>query len=137
MTSMTGGCLCGRVRFSATDVETHHHACHCGMCRRWNGGPAFSAAVGGIRFESADEIAVYASSDWAERGFCGHCGSNLFYRMIDKNAYYVSVGAFDDPAPFVLSGEIFVDHQPAGYRFAGDQPRLTEAETLALIMGEA
>lgn len=40
----TGGCLCGAVRFSVEHVETHHHACHCGMCRRWSGGSAFFAA---------------------------------------------------------------------------------------------
>jgi hypothetical protein len=41
------------------------------------------------------------------------------------------VGAFDDPAPFRLVREICIDHRPEGYAFAGDHPRLTEAETLA------
>jgi hypothetical protein len=32
-------------------------------------------------------------------------------------------------------GEIFVDNKPAGYAFAGDHPRLTEAEFLAQFSG--
>ena len=26
----------------------------------------------------------YRSSDWAERGFCNECGSQMFYRMDDR-----------------------------------------------------
>lgn len=32
---------------------------------------------------------------------------------------------------FRLATEIYIDHKPAGYAFAGDHPQLTEAETLA------
>ena len=42
------------------------------------------------------------------------------------------VGAFDDTDSFALNAEIFIDRKPASYDFAGDHPRLTEAETIAL-----
>jgi hypothetical protein len=45
----------------------------------------------------------------------------------------VSVGAFDDSAPFRLAREIFIDKKPAGYAFAGDHPRWTEEETFARL----
>ena len=35
---MTGGCLCGAVRWSASAPPRDIHHCHCGMCRRWTGG---------------------------------------------------------------------------------------------------
>ena len=41
------------------------------------------------------------------------------------------VGAFDDPSPFRLVEEIFIDKKPAGYALSGNHPRLTEAETFA------
>ena len=126
-----GGCLCGAVRFRAHDVETHYHACHCGMCRRWAGGPLLAATVGRIDLLSADDLVRYPSSDWAERGFCRRCGSSLFYYLKPAQQYAVAVGAFDDPAPFALTGEIYIDHKPRGYAFAGDHPRRTEAEVLA------
>ena len=131
MAAGTGKCLCGAVRFTAQGVETHHHACHCGMCRRWSGGPLFAAACEHVTFEGDEAIATYQSSDWAERGFCKVCGTNLFYRLKSTGQYIMSVGAFDDPAPFKLAGELFIDLKPPGYTFAGDHPRLTEAETFA------
>lgn len=129
MTDASGGCLCGKVRFKAHNVDEKFHACHCGMCRRWGGSPAFAAMTGKIEFENEDQIGIYDSSEWAERGFCKHCGSNLFYRL-KSGEHFMLVGAFDDPAPFKMIGEIYVDHQPDGYRFAGDLTRLTEAEFL-------
>ena len=131
MTERTGGCLCGAVRFTASDVETNHHACHCGMCRKWSGGPMLAAMTGAIRFETSDALARYESSTWAERGFCRRCGSSLFYFLKPTGQYSVAVGAFDDPTDFRLAEEIYVDHQPPGYAFAGARPRLTEAEVLA------
>jgi len=129
---MTAGkCLCGAVRFTAGGIETHHHACHCGMCRRWTGGPVFAAAVESVSFEGADNLVRYGSSDWAERGFCQRCGSHLFYYLKPADQYLMCVGAFDDASPFELAREIFVDHQPAGYAFAGNLERLTEAQVLA------
>lgn len=38
------------------------------------------------------------------------------------------VGAFDDASPFELAREIFVDHKPGGYAFAGNLQRRTEAQ---------
>ena len=83
----------------------------------------------GVTFASTDALARYASSDWAERGFCKTCGTNLFYFLKPTQSYFMSVGTFDDPAPFRLTREIFIDRKPDGYAFAGDHPRWTEAET--------
>lgn len=129
----TGGCLCGAVRFTASDADAQVHACHCSMCRRWNGGPGLSVAVGSIEFDGADDLARYPSSDWAERGFCRRCGSNLFYRLKEADHYIVSLGAFDDQDRFRLAGEIFIDEKPASYAFAGEHPRMTGEEFLASL----
>jgi hypothetical protein len=131
-TSRSGGCLCGAVRFVAEGVETGYHACHCGMCRRWSSGaPFFGAPVERVVFSPSEQLARYASSEWAERGFCRACGSNLFYFLKATQTYTMCVGAFDDAASFRLAREIFVDQQPEGYCFAGERPRLTEAEVFA------
>jgi hypothetical protein len=133
MPAGSGQCLCGAVRFTASDVETRHHVCHCGMCRRWSGGPAFAAVAQGVAFEGEENIARYRSSDWAERCFCKKCGTSLFYFFVPDALYFMSVGIFDTPGDFSVAGEIFIDHKPAGYDLAGDHPRKTEAEHLAEI----
>ena len=128
--SQKGQCLCGAVSFTADEVKAHFGACHCRMCQRWSGGIFLTANARGLTFEGADDIAIYRSSDWAERGFCRKCGSLLFYRLLKADDYEICIGAFDDQSQFVLASEIFVDLKPAGYALAGDHPRLTEAETL-------
>ena len=131
LASATGHCLCGAVTFIATDVDPHFHVCHCGMCRRHAGAPTMSVMVGGITFQGEVDILRYKSSDWAERGSCRKCGGHLFYRLLEPSQYLMSAGTFDDATPFSLGVEIFIDHKPAGYAFAGDHPRETEAEVLA------
>jgi len=136
MTAQSGGCLCGAVTFTAAEVGAAHHACHCGMCRRWAGSPLLAASADGLAFAGEENISVYDSSDWAERGFCKVCGSSLFYRLKETGGYHIPVGVFDDQSSFHIVGEIFHDRKPPGYDFAGDHPRLTEAETMAMFEGE-
>lgn len=131
MASKSGHCLCGAVRFTAQDVSDHHHACHCGMCRRWTGGPAFAVPVGDAVWEGHEHIGRYASSEWGERGFCKQCGSGLFFRFVSKDEYYINAGAFDDDSGFTLVGEIYVDEQPPGYRFSEGLDRMTGDDFLA------
>jgi hypothetical protein len=131
--TMTGRCLCGEVTFSAEEVETKFHACHCGMCRRWSGGaPFFATRVGKVTF-AGGEVGRYDSSDWASRGFCKACGTTLFYFLKPAQAYMMGVGTFDDQQPFALHREIFIDKKPAGYALSGDHERWTEEETFARL----
>jgi hypothetical protein len=131
MASSTGQCLCGAVRFKAENAERHHHACHCGMCRRWSGGPVFAAPVASVSFQGEVHIGRFDSSEWAQRGFCRQCGSHLFYYLKHAKQYSICVGAFDEAAAFRLEREIFVDHKPPGYAFAGQLEKLTEEQVFA------
>lgn len=100
------------------------------MCRRWSGGAAFfGASCTDVVFDDTASIGRYASSPWAERGFCRNCGTVLFYFLRPTKSYTMSVGTFDDQRPFALVREICIDRKPEGYAFAGDHPRWTEAET--------
>ncbi len=119
-----GRCLCGAVTFEAREVSSEVHACHCSMCRRWNGGPAMAVEVGSVTFDGEPNITRFESSEWAARGFCQRCGSNLFY-LLKPNRYMMWCGAFDEQ-PFRLAGEIYLADKPAGYEFAGDHPRYAE-----------
>jgi hypothetical protein len=101
------------------------------MCRRWSSGALLCAAATGVTFTGTESLATYRSSAWAERGFCKACGSSLFYLLKPTGQYFMCVGAFDDPSELRLTSEIYIDHKPEGYAFAGEHPRLTEAEVLA------
>jgi len=81
---VTGGCYCGAVRYEA-DVFLHSaYYCHCTTCQKTSGQPAEIAVpvkVGSLRFTNEQPL-YYTSSDWAERGFCKHCGSRMIFRPL-------------------------------------------------------
>lgn len=132
MLTRTGRCLCGAVTFEAGFGDLAYGACHCGMCRRWAGGPFFAKEAEAVRVTAgADRILAYRSSDWAERASCAACGAHLWYLLRPAGRHYVSVGALDDQSDLVLAAEIYVDHRPPGYALAGDLRRMTEAEVIA------
>ena len=134
---LEGQCLCGRVRLAATVREID--ACHCGQCRKWNGGPAFALDSGGAVevLEGEAHIKTYASSEWAERAFCAECGSGLWYRLTlegpAKGYTTAMAGLFEGLEAVPFAKEIFVDDQPGWYGFAGERPRLTGAEAVAMF----
>jgi hypothetical protein len=129
---VTGGCLCGAVRFTAAPANRHVDACHCGMCRRWAAGPFFARDCGGtLKIEDASSLGVYRSSEWAERLFCKKCGTPLFYRLIEPNTHFVSAEAFDDREGYTFSTQIFTDDKPAYYDFANKTRTMTGAEVFA------
>ncbi len=79
-----GACLCGSVRFLVPEDSLWVAHCHCSLCRRahgagfvtWAGYPAAAC-----RIDDPDRrLRWYASTPGAERGFCVHCGSSLFFR---------------------------------------------------------
>jgi hypothetical protein len=124
-----GSCLCGAVSFTTSNFSKKVCACHCGMCRKWSGGPFMEVECGAeTSFKGEENIAVYNSSDWAERGFCNKCGSHLFYRLKESNQYMIPVGLFDDQTPFVFDSQVFIDKKPAFYSFANQTNDMTEAE---------
>ncbi len=98
---ITGGCLCGAVRYEASGPPRDVQYCHCRMCQKNTGG-AFSVLAGfradGFRITRGGPT-FYKSSDIVERGFCANCGSSLVYRYFDPDHLYVwvSVGTLDNP----------------------------------------
>ena len=130
---MNGKCLCGKITVTTSD-QSHIDACHCGICRRWGGGPALGICCGSdVQIEGTDKLKVYKSSEWAERAFCGECGTHLFYRLVPKNEYFVPAGLFQNQVEFEFKEQIFIDMKPSYYEFANKTVNLTQAEVFAKL----
>lgn len=99
---MTGGCQCGRIRFSVEAEPEEAYLCHCRMCQRATGG----VSIAFVSFKQADiawerEPDWYASSPIAKRPFCASCGTPLGFRFNEGSAHMdLTVGSFDDPSQF-------------------------------------
>ena len=127
-----GSCLCGAVKITAKNLSESVGACHCHMCRKWGGGPLLAADCGtDVSFQGDVNIAVFNSSEWAERGFCKTCGSHLFYRIKQNQQYIIPAGLFGDDQSFVFDHQVFVDEQPEFYQFANETENMTGAEVFA------
>ena len=132
MIEARGSCLCGATRIIARSVSKNVGACHCSMCRKWGGGPLMAVDCGtDVAFEGEENISVYNSSEWAERGFCNKCGSHLFYRLKESKQYVIPVGLFDDDELFVFDHQVFIDEKPTFYSFANATIDMTGAEVFA------
>ena len=132
-----GSCLCRAVTFEILEEVRETGACHCMICRKWSGGVYLAVEVAAGNLRVSGEVQAYTSSTWAERCFCPKCGSSLWYRLTAEGpmqgTYHLAFGTLDDRDDVRMQGEIFVDRKPDAYSFAGDHPRLTEAEFLASI----
>lgn len=127
-----GSCLCTAVSLSATSIDRHIAACHCSMCRKWGGGALLAVECGSdVSFQGEENIGIYQSSEWAERGFCKQCGSHLFYRLKQNNQYYIPAGIFDNDEGLVFEHQVFIDEKPAYYSFANETKNITGAELFA------
>jgi len=107
----TGRCLCGAVRFEVHAPLRDVVLCHCGECRRWGGHvTAMTAAQAGqLRF-TADSglrwIDSPQSAAHARRGFCGECGSSLFWDAPDRETISIAAGALDEPTGLRTTSQI-------------------------------
>ncbi len=100
---LTGGCLCGGVRFEVTEPLVSSGYCHCTRCQRRTGtGASASGRIvpGSLRIKSGEElIRSYAPEDGFLKVFCSGCGSALWSQSPDDpEVISVRLGAFDgDP----------------------------------------
>ena len=128
-----GRCLCGAVSFTVEEKNRHVGACHCGMCRGWGGGPLLAVECGtGVAFKGEENISVFDSSEWAERGFCSSCGTHLFYRLKESRQHFIPAGLFAEQQDFIFDHQVFIDKKPDYYSFANPTKDMTEAEIFAM-----
>ena len=101
MQTMTGGCQCGRVRYSAKVDPAQAYACHCKMCRSATGG-AWTAYINVSLADLAweHEPDWYGSSAIAHRPFCSQCGTPLGFAFLEGENLDLTIGSFDDPTAF-------------------------------------
>jgi len=100
---LTGGCLCGGVRFRVDAPLVVATYCHCTRCQRRTGTAASAQAriqPGSLTVTQGEElIRTYAPPDGFPKLFCGTCGSALWSRSPDDpDIISIRLGAFDgDP----------------------------------------
>lgn len=122
-----GGCLCGGVRYEVRGRLRDVIACHCSQCRRTSGHfvAATQARSADLVLTASATLRWYRSSDAAERGFCGFCGGNLFWRPTAPGADVTSImaGTVDVPTGLALARHIYAADKSDYYSIGDAVPQ--------------
>ena len=123
---ITGGCLCGEIRYQINEPSIDTNYCHCRMCQRFSGAPVVAATAfpreavvftqGNPKYfeVTREHAAFYKSSLIAERGFCPNCGSSLLYRpLVTRWSDWVAIftASLDNPEDFGPGWHLGVESQ--------------------------
>ena len=125
MNHLHGSCNCGSIRFTLSLPLAEATACHCTQCRKHSGHHFASANVpkSAVALTGDESLVWYRSSDKVRRGFCGRCGSWLFWEPLHRDWTSVALGAIDGPTGLQLERHIFVASKGDYYAIADGLPQ--------------
>jgi len=125
---LPGGCLCGGVRFLVTERPLGVVNCHCSQCRRFHGhfGAYITVPRETVFFDADATLAWYRSSESAQRGFCSHCGSSLFWKGDENPLVDIAAGSLDQPSGLVTLRHTYVESKADYYEIEDALERFPE-----------
>ncbi|MDN2579683.1 GFA family protein [Aquibium sp. ELW1220] len=107
MEGVTGGCLCGGVRFVAQGKPYRVGICHCLDCRKHHGALFHASAI----FPQQAVTVDGETRGYEGRHFCPRCGSPVFARSGDETEVYL--GSLDEPDRFEPTYELWTVRREA------------------------
>jgi hypothetical protein len=133
MMRITGGCLCGAIRFEGESVPQFQVACYCSHCRRTSGAghsAMMGFADGAIQITpGAQEFASRADSgNDTVRAFCPTCGSGIYSRTAGMpHLIFLRASTLDDPSLFSPQLAVWTARAPAWDAVPTHLPAYAEA----------
>lgn len=110
--ALKGRCLCEKVRYTVEGEARDVINCHCSRCRRSTGHfmAATRAAVDEVTI-TGDSLKWYQPVDGTYYGFCGDCGSTLFWRADrTKESISIAAGTLTPPTGLKTTKAIYLDY---------------------------
>jgi hypothetical protein len=129
MSSLAGGCWCGRVRYRVADEFLYASNCHCSRCRAATGS-AFKPFAGIERkklelTDGADALLVTGEDELNDTR-CGACGSLLYSVVRDGGYVHVALGSLADAPAMRPTKHIFVGSKAPWFEITDDLPQFEE-----------
>ena len=125
-----GGCVCGGVRYEVIGKLRDVIACHCEQCRRTSGHFVAATACRKSNFSLVhqDSLKWYSAVAGFRRGFCGECGSSLFFEEVGGERVSIAAGSLDKPQGLSIAAHIFVSEAGDYYAIDDGVPRSQRGE---------
>ena len=138
---LSGGCLCGGVRYQLTGACRDIINCHCENCRRTHGHIAAYTSVNRSDLALINQQTLrwyHDESPDTYRGFCNHCGASLFWDARDESdKVAVSAGSLDDSGELKTIGHVYVSEAGKYYQINDELPSFETGNAGALESDES
>jgi len=121
---VSGGCDCGGVRYEVRGKLRDVIACHCLQCRRTSGHFVAATACrrGAFRLVKQATLKWYVAVPGFRRGFCGECGSSLFFEEVGGERVSIAAGSLDEPQGLKTVAHIFASEAGDYYQIDASVP---------------
>jgi len=109
---LTGGCMCGTVRYELKSDPFDCGYCHCRTCQLSSGSPAmvFASVPAGdlVWVTGGDRVKSVTSSSFGHRDYCADCGTPFLMKVNHQpETVDFSVATLDDPNAIAPTFHIF------------------------------
>jgi len=119
---VTGGCLCGAVRYELNAPMLFGGFCYCNDCRKATGSHSASMGVPLDALTVTGETRDYSrpgdSGGTVTRKFCPQCGSGVYSSGSRPGVVMLKAGTLDDPENFKPMASVYASRAPSW-----DKPR--------------
>jgi hypothetical protein len=113
-TALTGGCMCGAIRYTISVPVTELRACHCTTCQKGSGTQgSVNAVIPASAFNLTQGTpkrydCLADSGRTLYRCFCGDCGSPIYsQRATALDTLVVRAGTLDNPGDMKITANIW------------------------------
>ena len=130
MSTMTGGCLCGQLRYEISGQADCTVHCHCRACRRTTGAAISTWTTVAIEnfHVTQGEPETYSSTDKCTRQFCPVWGSQIAFQHEEYEGYVdVAVGSLDNPDTMPPERHLWFARQISWTQIDSHLPKAQEA----------
>lgn len=127
--TITGGCFCGKVRYTVNEPILKGGMCFCSQCRKITGGSSWpfvvvvseSLKVTGDAFKEYTRLG--SSGKKVHAGFCSECSTTLFGRPeLWADIRTISASTLDNPELFRMDMQVWTEDAPSWVILNPDVP---------------
>ena len=130
---ISGGCLCGKVRYECVGDSVFSGNCHCRDCQKSSGAgyvPAMMFPIDNVKITG--ELKYYDkngdSGRFVKRGFCPNCGSQLFAILeVVPGMLGIRAGTLDNPSDFKPALDMYTSSAAAWDSMNESLPKMPKA----------
>ena len=127
---MRGSCLCGKIEYEVSQLDSPIGHCSCRTCRKAHSAAFNSSAVVAREhfkwLKGAEALKASESSPGKKRYFCGNCGSQLVAQRAGVEVFVLRVATLDDDPRQVPTSHIWSSHKVPWLEFGAPIPEFPE-----------